>query len=92
MGAGSWSLTRYQRLRQRLKTTVDARAAWAALAAVATGSEDSGTLHSLVVYPESRCLDLAFAAWKGGVLPAAQGAPTRISFDQLFLPPGEQRP
>jgi len=79
------SLTRYKRLQERLTSTVTPKAAWEAQAAVASSSQNFPTLHTLVVCPESRMLDLAFAEWKNGkILPATNNEPMRIKFDELF--------
>ncbi len=79
------SLSRYQKLEDRLSTTMTREAAWAAQAVVASDNQDFPTLHTLVVCPEKRLIDLAFAKWKSGkVVPATKFNPTTINFDELF--------
>ncbi|MFQ5496248.1 MAG: hypothetical protein ACE5EX_12810, partial [Phycisphaerae bacterium] len=86
--ASQWTVHRYGVLKGRVASMLTQRAAWDALRAVGRGSKEGGTLHSLVVYPERRMLDLGMATWKNGISPAAGAPPTRITFDQLF-PPGD---
>ena len=83
--ANPWSVRRYQTLDERIKTVVTGKVAWEALWAVARPS-DSGapTLHSLVVYPEKRRLELAFAPWKNKLSRVPNRQPTTITFDRLF--------
>jgi len=81
------SLTRYKILEDHLSSTMTREASWAAQDAVASGSQAFPTLHTLIVYPESRMLDLGFAEWKNGkVIPATKSEPTTIKFDDLFKP------
>jgi len=84
--ANDWSLERYRRLDKRITEPVSASEAWASLRAVAVGAESSfPTLHSVVVYPERRSLDLGFATWKNGkIMPAPMRKPHRIKFSRLF--------
>jgi len=85
--ANEWSLTRYKTLQQHLASTMTRETAWAAQDAVASDHQGFPTLHTLIVYPESRMLDLAFAEWKNGkVIPATKSEPTTIKFDDLFKP------
>ncbi len=88
--AGDWSTTRYERLAARLARPLDGKAAWAALKSVTLNNgRDSATLQAVVVYPESRRLDLALAAWNGKLIPATERAPTTITFEDLFRGPGK---
>ena len=80
-GADGWSLSRYQTLTKTLDTAVTRQNAWEALRSVMA---ESSTLHSLVVYPESRELYLSMARWDDKLVPAPTIKPARISFDQLF--------
>jgi hypothetical protein len=84
--AHPWSLTRFGRLEERLTGTVTPEAAWKALGAVAASeSATSGTLHSVVVYPRLRKLDIAFAgATDGTIKPATAFYPTTLRFSRLF--------
>jgi len=86
--ANDWSRTRYDRLEQQLKSKMTRSAAWAAQASVAASGGRFPTLHTLVVYPEKRELDLAFGYYKNGqVVPATASKPTTIRFDDLFKRP-----
>jgi hypothetical protein len=85
--AGSWSRERYSRLQKRLDQAVTSHAAWEALASVASGSDGGGTLHSVVIYPELRRLELALAGWDDGLVPAPKRAPLALEFKQLFAKP-----
>jgi hypothetical protein len=82
--ADSWSLTRYKRLDQRLSSAMDPAAAWAAQRAVASSDENYPTAHTIIVYPERKRIDVAFATWNGRAVPAPESQPTTITFDQLF--------
>jgi hypothetical protein len=84
--AGESSLSRYETLEKRLGATVTRQSAWDALRSVASSNLSYPTLHSLVVYPEQRRLDLAFGDWKDTFVPAPDRNPTAISFDKLFAP------
>jgi hypothetical protein len=79
-----WSQTRYSRLTDLLKGTVTGELAWKALQAVDADQPDNLTLHSLVVFPEQRRLEIAFAGVKGKLTPAPENKPIKITFDQLF--------
>ncbi len=83
-GASDWSIKRYQTLARRLDARITDQAAWQALRDVSSGHPQGGTLHSVIVYPERRVLDLALARWDEKVIPATHVRPTRITFDQLF--------
>ena len=84
-GANEWSLLRYQRIEKRLSPNMTRDEAWAAQAAVASDHQGFPTLHTVIVYPEKRLIDLSFAKWKAGkVIPATTFRPTVISFDELF--------
>ncbi len=81
--AHEWSVLRYKRISRRLNTTVTAETAWQALAeVVAQGSYP--TLHSLVLYPDQKRLDLAYGTWNGQIQPAASHSPTSLTFERLF--------
>lgn len=83
--ANEWSLTRYKELEGRISGDVTGQAAWQALDAVASDNPGHPTLHALVVYPERRRLDLAFASWdSGAAVPATRHSPTTIDFKELF--------
>ncbi len=85
--ASERSMARYKTLEERLSSTMTREAAWAAQGAVASEHQEFPTLHTLIVYPEARMLDLAFAEWKNGkVIPATKSEPTTIKFDDLFKP------
>lgn len=79
-----WSTHRYELLTRRALTSLTEQAAWNALKTVGRGGPKGGTLHSLVVYPERRELDLGMATWSEGVVSATEAQPVRISFDKLF--------
>ena len=83
-GANDWSLTRYQRLENRLTATVDPEYAWAAQASVASSDQGFPTAHTIVVYPTKRRIDVGFATWDGNVVPATESKSTTIMFDELF--------
>lgn len=84
--ASEGSRLRYRRLDKRITRSVTDEKAWASLKAVAASGRFP-TLHSLVVYPERRELDIGFAKWKKGkIRPAPKRKPKRITFDQLFKP------
>jgi len=86
--AGDWSRTRYDRLEKRVDAGVTRASAWAAQDSVAVSGGHFPTLHTLVVYPEKRELDLAFAAYKGSdCVSATKSKPTTIKFDDLFKRP-----
>jgi len=83
--ANEWSLTRYKQLEDTTSGGVTGHAAWQALDAVSSDDPGHPTLHALVVYPERRRLDLAFASWDGGAaVPATRHSPTTIDFTELF--------
>ena len=79
-----WSTHRYELLTQRTQTSMTEKAAWNALEVVGRSGPKAGTLHSLIVYPQRRELDLGMATWSEGVVSAAKAHPVRISFDKLF--------
>jgi hypothetical protein len=94
--AGPGSALRYARLQRFTGSTVTSGRAWKALAAVAHEGNNP-TLHSLIVYPVQRRLELAFATIDAGRTADATGAmddgrvtvapkhtPTPITFDELF--------
>ena len=78
------SLRRYAILEEHLTGDVTSASAWKALDAVAASDPRSGTLHALVLYPEKRRVELAFASWKEQFVPATRNKPVTISFDELF--------
>lgn len=78
------SLNRYKTLERGLKSPMTSEAAWKALADVAASHPRATTLHSLVVYPEQRRLEIAFAKLDAPVVPAAKRKPTTLTFDVLF--------
>ncbi len=87
-GAGGSTLQRYSRLAEVLAKTVTPESAWAGLKAAASPYQAFPTLHSLVVYPDRKKIDFAFAKWTHGQVEAASmSSPTTISFDQLFVSP-----
>lgn len=78
------SADRYALIESALHGRVTPDSAWNALAAVAAGDPGCTTLHSLVIYPELRRLDVAFARLEGQPLPAPLNRRSSITFDQLF--------
>jgi hypothetical protein len=78
-----WSLARYRMYEKRLQGPIDAATAWEAQREVAA-SGDCATVHTLIVYPERRRIDLALATWDGRIVPAPESKPTTIEFDDLF--------
>lgn len=88
LAANSWSLHRHKRLSDALSTTVTPESAWSGLKSVASPNQEFPTLHSLVVYPDQKKFDLAFAAWKEGqIVPAPMSAPKTLKFDKIFVAP-----
>lgn len=86
--ADRWSVSRYERLEKPVKATVTSKGAWDALNAVAAEEGRAGTLHSLVVLPEARTLEVAFATIENGrLVSATKRARVAISFDELFYRP-----
>lgn len=87
-GAHEWSLLRYRRLANATANKpVTPESAFAALGSVAPENDFSGTIHSVVVCPKSRRLDLAVGKWQGKLVPATRFKPTTITFDELFRDP-----
>jgi hypothetical protein len=83
--ASESSLRRYQSLERSLQGPVTRASAWQALAKVATAAAPYNlTLHSLVLSPERRRLDLSFASWSDRAVPATGNKPTTIAFEVLF--------
>jgi len=82
--ADPWSLTRYEELSRRAGSILSAGEAWSALDAVASANQRFPTLHALVVFPERGRLELAFAGWEDGVVPATRRPPVTIEFRDLF--------
>ncbi len=82
--ASEWSLERFAKLQTSVESKVTRKGAWEALGDVAVGNDKWGTLHSLVVYPERRELDLAFGKLEEKVIPATASEPYAIRFDELF--------
>jgi hypothetical protein len=87
--AGTNSTFRYDRLAERVNSLVDSKVAWEALKSVAVRSSRSeATQHSLVVYPELRVVEIAFASpGKDGFIPAPDNKPLVLPFDKLFSRP-----
>jgi hypothetical protein len=81
---GGWSVTRYRRIEGRIADTVTAQSAWETQHAVSVSQPEYGTLHAVVIYPERRRLDIAFATWDGKIVSATASKPTTITFDALF--------
>lgn len=86
--AGDWTLERYGKLEAAVQDGMDAGSSWQAMLAVECENQYFPTLHTLVVYPELKKLDLAFGAWEGRVIPAPRSEPTTIDFERLFARPG----
>jgi len=85
--AGNWSLHRYDVLEARLDSTQTPRAAWELMGQVADHWR-TPTLHSLIVYPERRRIDLGYARWENErTVAATERPPITITFDRLFAPP-----
>ena len=82
--AHEWSTARYDRIAEMLDGTVTPELAWRIQKSVANDSQGGPTLHTLVVYPEQRRLDLAMAFYKAEIIAAPHRAPTTITFAQLF--------
>ena len=81
------SVYRYNMLSDLVNGKLTDEAIWKALREVATHSW-TPTLHSMVVYPELRRLEMVWAYYDGDIFMAAPGGqPTPLSFDQLFAPP-----
>jgi hypothetical protein len=78
------SVRRYATLEKYVADPVTSETAWKALDAVAVGNPESGTLHALVLYPDERKLELAFATWDKEFVPATKNKPVTITFDELF--------
>ena len=86
--AEDWSLERFRRLAGHVSATITPQIAWEAQHSVSVSNQKSGTLHALIVYPESRLLDLGFAkSGAKGIVSATSGKPTRIKFSELFSRP-----
>ena len=85
-GSSHGSIDRLHVLTSHLHGTVDKAVAWNALrAVVAAGSTGAPTLHSLVVYPKLRRLQLAFATWTDRIVAAPKSRMVaEITFDELF--------
>lgn len=83
--ANKWTLTRYKKLEEQSAGPVTVDSAWKALESVAGEAGRDGTLYSLVVFPEKRSLELAFASLVNGNIKAApRNEKVKISFDELF--------
>jgi hypothetical protein len=78
------SVRRYAALKEYVADPITPEKAWEALNAVAAGDPRSGTLHALVLYPDERKLELAFATWDKQFVPATKNKPVTITFDELF--------
>jgi len=88
------SIGRYKTLEARLDVEeLSNAAAWEALDAVAASSPQRGTLHALVLYPERKRIELAFANWGETFVPATKNPHTLLTFAEIFKkPPAETRP
>lgn len=84
--AGADSLRRFKLLRPRMNLPMTRERTWESLEVVASSNPAFPTLHSLVVYPDQRRLELAMAMWTDRIIPAPNIPPTSISFLQLFSP------
>ena len=82
-GSGS-SATRYRKLTDLVTSPVSDESAWKALRAVADDQRENVTLHSVVVYPQARRLEIAFATIEDKLVPAPNNPPIAITFDRLF--------
>jgi hypothetical protein len=89
VNAPTESTLRYDRLADRLSTVVDSKLAWEALRSVALrGSNSAATLHSLVVFPELKVVEIAFASpGQSGITPATDNKPAVLTFEKLFARP-----
>ena len=90
--ANDWSRGRYQVLESQMKEGMRRKVAWDALREVSS-AKGAPTLHALVVYPELRELDLAFAVQKDRIFPAPKSRMNAtIKFDRLFANPTSSAP
>jgi hypothetical protein len=78
------SAARFSIIAETTAGTVSPEVAWEALAAVAAHQPACTTLHSAVIYPELRRLEIAFAAIGQSITPAPKNRRASLSFDQLF--------
>ncbi len=85
-GSSRGSIDRLHVLTSHLRATVDRAVAWNALRAVVSPAYTGApTLHSLVVYPKLRRLQLAFATWSDRIVAAPESRMVAdITFDELF--------
>lgn len=82
---GSGSAARYDRLARLTQSPMTPETTWQALLAVAAADpRNTATLHSIVVYPEQRRLEVAFATTTGAFTPAPMNKPVRVTFEELF--------
>ncbi len=83
--ADDWTLKRYRKIERGLGKGVTPESAWDTLRDVAAEGNRDGTLYSLVVYPQKRKLELAFARLEGDRLIAApKNKSASIEFSDLF--------
>jgi len=78
------SRRRYEILKFQVTSAVTPEQAWKALGAVAASKPRAATLHSLVVLPQQRRMEISLASWGNAVIPATGIPPTSISFQKLF--------
>jgi len=88
-GEESGTMSRYKRLERLVNGPVSSAKAWECLTAVAADQPDCVTLHALVVYPEKKKLEIAFATIGDKLVPAPLNKPATLTFDQLFGPQGK---
>lgn len=82
---GAGSAARYDRLARLTGAPMTPESTWQALMAVAAADpRDVATLHSVVIYPEQRRLEVAFATNTGAFVPAPMNKPVRLTFAELF--------
>jgi len=85
---GEDSIRRYNTIVEKLNINeVSSALAWEILDSVAFDTPECGTIHSLVIYPERRRVELSFATWKEQYVPATKTERALIAFKDLFVPP-----
>ncbi|MCO6438859.1 MAG: hypothetical protein J5J06_17330 [Phycisphaerae bacterium] len=86
--ADAWSKKRFNRLEDETRNPLTSADVWKAMESVAWSDARTGTLHTVVVYPELRKMELAFAAVEDGrLIPAPKRGQVTITFDELFNKP-----
>lgn len=89
---GSGSAARFDRLARITQSPMTPESTWQALLAVAAADpRDTATLHSVVVYPEQRRVEVAFATNTGAFVPAPMNKPVRLTFQELFSKKADDR-